>query len=91
MKTNIFLNLKISSGSNCTDYQSRRLNLRYQIEKGDNHYAHTLNATALAIPRIIMAIIENFQKTDGSVELPSVLHPYMHGITHLLPKVNLKE
>ena len=77
---------KVSSASNCTDYQSRRLNMRYQVEKGDNHYTHTLNGTALATPRIILSIIENFQQKDGSVALPEVLHPYMHGHTHLLPK-----
>jgi len=72
---------EISSASNCTDYQSRRMNMRYQVARGDNHYAHTLNATALAVPRIILAILENCQQADGRVAIPPVLWPYMHGRT----------
>lgn len=74
---------QISSASNCTDYQSRRLNLRAKDKEGQTFYLHTLNATALAVPRIIMCILENFQTADGKVKIPDVLVPYMGGITHI--------
>ncbi|MBI2675492.1 MAG: serine--tRNA ligase [Candidatus Aenigmarchaeota archaeon] len=69
------------SCSNCTDYQSRRLNIRYGIdgEKAKGH-VHTLNATAMATTRAIAAILENFQTSDGKVEIPKALQPYMGGV-----------
>ena len=60
------------STSNCTDFQARRLNIRYSQDK-ELHFAHTVNGTALAIGRILIAILENFQQADGSVVLPRVL------------------
>ena len=57
--------------------------MRYQVAKGENYYAHTLNATALAVPRMILAILENFQQEDGRVAIPAPLLPYMHGRTHI--------
>jgi seryl-tRNA synthetase len=91
---------EISSASNCTDYQSRRLNIRYRPEAGDadtdskkkkkkvpTEFVHTLNATACAVPRMIVAILENFQQEDGSIEIPQVLRPYMLGIDRIGPKV----
>ncbi|XP_057695826.1 serine--tRNA ligase, mitochondrial [Corythoichthys intestinalis] len=68
---------EISSGSNCTDYQSRRLNILYEREDGSLHYAHTVNATACAIPRTIIAIMETHQTKEGSVRVPRALQPYM--------------
>lgn len=69
---------ELTSSSNCTDYQSRRLMLRYRPkDRGPLQFAHTLNGTACAVPRIIQAILENNQQHDGSVAIPSVLHPYM--------------
>lgn len=65
---------EISSCSNCTDYQSRRLNI---IVDGSDEYAHTVNGTACAIPRMLIAIIETFQKEDGSIAIPKVLQKYM--------------
>jgi len=66
------------STSNCTDFQARRLNIRYRKEeKKELEYVHTLNGTALAIGRTIVAILENYQKENGSVEVPEVLRPYM--------------
>jgi seryl-tRNA synthetase len=62
---------EITSASNCTDYQSRRLLTRYQ----SGMYAHTLNATAVAVPRTIIAILENYQRKDGRVEVPQILRP----------------
>lgn len=63
---------EISSCSNCTDYQSRRLNIKINDE-----YAHTVNGTACAIPRMLIAIIETFQKEDGTISIPKVLQDYM--------------
>lgn len=61
------------SCSNCTDFQSRRLNIRYRNKEGKNNFVHTLNATGLAMPRAIIAIIENYQKKDGTFDWPEVL------------------
>uniref|UniRef100_A0A1A8NTD0 Serine--tRNA ligase, mitochondrial n=3 Tax=Nothobranchius TaxID=28779 RepID=A0A1A8NTD0_9TELE len=68
---------EISSGSNCTDYQSRRLNILYEREDGSLQYAHTVNATACAIPRMIISILETHQNKDGSVRVPQALKPYL--------------
>lgn len=67
---------EISSGSNCTDYQSRRLNIVYEREDGALRYAHTVNATACAIPRMIISILETHQTKDGTVRVPRPLQPY---------------
>jgi len=64
------------SCSNCTDFQARRLNIRYRDEDGNVHYVHILNGTALAIGRAIIAIMENYQNKDGSIRIPDVLIPY---------------
>ncbi|KAJ1109095.1 hypothetical protein NDU88_006461 [Pleurodeles waltl] len=69
---------EISSASNCTDYQSRRLNIMYHGASGDLRYAHTVNGTACAIPRMIIAILESNQLKDGRVRVPEVLRPYMN-------------
>jgi seryl-tRNA synthetase len=66
---------EVTSTSNCTDYQSRRLNVRMRGEKG-NSYLHMLNGTAIAVSRAIIAILENFQQEDGSVRIPDRLVPY---------------
>ncbi len=68
---------EVTSTSNCTDYQARRLGIRYKGEDGKNRYAHTLNGTAIAVSRAIIAILENFQQEDGSVRIPGKLVPYM--------------
>jgi seryl-tRNA synthetase len=69
---------EVTSTSNCTDYQSRRLNIRYKKpnEKG-THFVHTLNGTAVAISRAIIAILENYQQADGTVVVPEVLRPLL--------------
>jgi len=64
------------SNSNCTDFQSRRLNIKYKSKDGQK-FVHTLNGTAFAIGRILVAIIENYQQEDGSIEIPKVLKPYL--------------
>ena len=70
---------EVLSLSNCTTYQSTDLGIRYVTKTGDRGYAHTLNNTALATSRIMVAILENFQEADGSVVIPEVLRPYMGG------------
>jgi seryl-tRNA synthetase len=69
---------EVTSTSNCTDYQARRLNIRYRTkgEKGTK-LAHTLNGTAVAISRAIIAIMENNQQADGTIRVPKVLQPWM--------------
>ncbi|MDA2936304.1 serine--tRNA ligase [Patescibacteria group bacterium AH-259-L05] len=64
------------STSNCTDFQARRLNVRYRNESGKLEFVHTLNGTAFAIGRILIAILENYQQKDGSVKVPKVLQKY---------------
>eukprot|EP00798_Chlamydomonas_sp_ICE-L_P027698 gene27698-7340_t len=93
---------EISSASNCTDYQSRRLNIRYRptppkgeepppeeaqggtkkkkSQSGKTEFVHTLNATACAVPRMLITILENFQQEDGSVIIPEVLRPFLGGM-----------
>jgi seryl-tRNA synthetase len=72
--------LEVSSLSNCTDFQARRSNLRYRPEQGARpRFVHTLNGSGLALPRTMIAIIENYQQADGSIALPEVLRPYMGG------------
>ena len=68
---------EITSTSNCTDYQSRGLNIKYKKENGEKKYLHMLNGTAVAIPRAIVAILENYQQADGSVKIPEILKKYM--------------
>ena len=74
--------LEVSSVSWFSDYQARRADIRFkrQGQKG-TEIAHTLNASALAVPRVWAAILENFRQADGSVTIPSALHPYMRGIS----------
>lgn len=77
---------EVSSVSNCTDYQSRRSNIRYKKKKEDKpELVHTLNGSGLATSRLMVALLENNQNADGSVNIPSVLQPYLGGITKLVP------
>ena len=69
--------LEVSSCSNCTDFQSRRSKIRFKpAEGGRNRYMHTLNGSGLAIPRVLIAIMEYFQNEDGSISIPEALIPY---------------
>lgn len=72
---------ELVSCSNCTDYQARRLNIRYE-HKGERGLVHTLNSTLIA-DRALVAILENFQQADGSVHIPKILHKYMNGVKEL--------
>ena len=67
---------ELTSCSNCTDFQARRGNIRYKDDQG-THFAHTLNGTATAFTRMLIAILENFQKKDGSIAIPKVLQKGM--------------
>jgi seryl-tRNA synthetase len=70
--------LEVSSASNCTDFQARRANVRYRPEPGARpEFVHTLNASGLALPRTVVAILETYQNADGSVTVPDVLRPYL--------------
>jgi seryl-tRNA synthetase len=78
---------EITSASNCTDYQSRRLNTRYRpsLHEAKLQFTHTLNGTAMAVPRIIIAILESGLQEDGSVEIPQVLRKYI-GVDSIQPQ-----
>ena len=68
--------MEISSCSNCADFQSRRANIRYRDAKsGKVHFVHTLNGSGLAVGRTLLAIMENYQREDGTFEIPEVLKP----------------
>lgn len=72
------------SGSALRDFQSRRLNLRYRkAGEKQTHFCYTLNNTAIACPRVLIAILETYQNPDGSVTVPEVLRPYMNGLTRI--------
>ena len=72
---------EISSVSVCGDFQARRMNARYREPGGKPEFVHTLNGSGLAVGRCLIAVLENGQQADGSVELPAVLHPYLRGKT----------
>jgi seryl-tRNA synthetase len=74
---------ELMSCSNVTDYQARRLNIRYKNDEGQSEFVHTLNGTLAAMSRIPIAIIENFQDKDGNVHVPPALQKYMNGQSHL--------
>ena len=76
---------EVTSTSNCTDYQARRLNIKYKDDDGKNKYVHTLNGTAIAVGRAMLAILENYQNEDGSVTIPEVLVP-LCGFDKIVPK-----
>ncbi|MDP3727541.1 MAG: serine--tRNA ligase, partial [bacterium] len=71
------------STSNSTDFQARRLGTKFRASDGKTDFVHTVNGTAFAIGRTIIAILENYQQKDGSVRVPEVLLPHMHGITEI--------
>jgi seryl-tRNA synthetase len=73
---------EISSCSNCGDFQARRMNARYRPsnERGVKpEFVHTLNGSGLAVGRTLVAVLENYQRADGSIEIPAALRPYMGG------------
>jgi seryl-tRNA synthetase len=68
--------LEVSSCSNFEDFQARRMNLRYKDPEGKNRFAHTINGSGVALPRLFAALIEAYQQPDGSVRIPEPLQPY---------------
>ena len=74
---------EISSLSNTEAFQARRMQARFRNAAGKPELAHTLNGSGLAVGRTLVAVLENYQQADGSVEIPAVLRPYMGGLTHL--------
>jgi seryl-tRNA synthetase len=77
--------LEASSCSWFTDYQARRANIRYRAESG-TAFVHTLNGSALAVPRVLAALLEHYRNADGSVSVPEVLIPYCRGVTKISPR-----
>jgi seryl-tRNA synthetase len=78
--------LEVSSCSNCTDFQTRRANIRFRPHKGGRtEFVHALNGSGLGLPRTLIAVIENYQQADGTVVVPKVLRPYMNGAEVIRP------
>jgi len=75
--------LEVASISNFEDFQARRMNCRYRDEDRKVQFPHTLNGSGTALPRLMIAIIENYQNPDGSVTIPEVLRPYMSGASKI--------
>ena len=76
---------EISSCSNMTDFQARRAKIRFRPKGGKPQLVHTLNGSGLAVGRTLLAILENFQQADGSVEVPRALRPYLGGLSKIEP------
>ena len=76
---------EISSLSNCEAFQARRMQARFRNAQGKPELVHTLNGSGLAVGRTLVAVLENYQQADGSVEIPAVLQPYMGGLNKLVP------
>ena len=79
--------LEVSSCSNFEDFQARRARIRYRDGDGKTRFAHTLNGSGVALPRLVVALLENGQNADGSITLPEAIAPYMGGLTRLEPPV----
>jgi len=70
--------LEVSSCSNCGDFQARRANIRYRPSGGDKpQFVHTLNGSGLALPRVMISVLENYQQADGTIRVPEVLRKYV--------------
>jgi seryl-tRNA synthetase len=74
---------EISSCSNFADFQARRMKARYRNDQGKPELLHTLNGSGLAVGRTLLAVMENYQREDGSIEIPEVLRPMMNGKTSI--------
>lgn len=83
--------LEVSSCSNFRDFQARRANIRYRPAPGAKpEFVHTLNGSGLALPRLLIAVMENYQRADGTILIPEVLRPYLHGATRIGVDGNLE-
>ncbi len=76
---------EISSCSNCEAFQARRLQARFRNAQGKPELVHTLNGSGLAVGRALVAVMENYQRADGGIDVPAALQPYMGGVTHIAP------
>ncbi|MGM7342307.1 aminoacyl--tRNA ligase-related protein, partial [Acinetobacter baumannii] len=74
---------EISSCSNMGDFQARRMKARYRMDQKKTELVHTLNGSGVAVGRTLLAVMENYQRKDGSIEIPEVLRPYMGGATFI--------
>lgn len=74
---------EISSCSNMSDFQARRMKARYRVDQKKTEFVHTLNGSGLAVGRTLLAVMENYQRADGSIEIPKALQPYMGGLTFI--------
>ena len=82
--------LEVSSCSNFMDFQARRANIRYRPEPGAKpEYVHTLNGSGLALPRVMIAIIENYQQADGTIAIPEALRPFLGGCSKIVAGAQL--
>jgi seryl-tRNA synthetase len=80
--------LEVSSCGNFTDFQARRANIRFRREPGARpEYVHTLNGSGLALPRLMIAIMENYQNADGTITIPEVIRPYLRGLERIEPEM----
>jgi len=77
---------EISSCSNCEAFQARRMQARFRNAQGKTEFVHTLNGSGLAVGRALVAVIENHQQADGSIQLPKALQPYVGGSAVLAPR-----
>jgi seryl-tRNA synthetase len=77
---------EIASISHCGDFQARRMDARYRDENGKAQYLHTLNGSSLAVGRTLVAILENYQRDDGSILIPTALQPYLNGLEVIIPR-----
>lgn len=73
--------LEVSSCSNFGDFQARRANIRYRAKDKKPEFVHTLNGSGVALARLVVAILENYQNKDGTIRIPEALVPYMDGVT----------
>jgi seryl-tRNA synthetase len=79
--------LEVSSCGLFTDFQARRMNLRFRREPGARpELIHTLNGSGLALPRLMIAIMENYQNADGTITIPEIIRPYLRGLTRIEPQ-----
>ena len=76
---------EISSCSNCEAFQARRMQARFRTAQGKTELVHTLNGSGLAVGRTLVAVLENYQRADGGVDIPAVLQPYMGGMKAIAP------
>jgi seryl-tRNA synthetase len=75
---------EISSCSNCEAFQARRMHARFRNAQGKTELVHTLNGSGLAVGRTLVAVMENYQRGDGSIDVPEALRPYMGGKSHII-------